>query len=228
MENGEKLFDTFGEYLEKCGDVEFDFFCDDLYCDHTVVWNSYNDKLTEKAKEKWNKLLGSKYEVTYSDDKYRIRQINIPDENLRKSCLDFAYAQAGYIPASEYDELFCSENRICIGNCYVNFGIKTTSLSGETRQDCENLNMTDCMTLYGRIAMNNPVSCETALTVNAVSVAGNTTVPLIVCRKGTFSYVNNWQTDKLLGNEKIFKMIADKAKIEAKSYNKFEEEEPEV
>lgn len=131
MENGEKLFDTFGEYLEKCGDVEFDFFCDDLYCDHTVVWNSYNDKLTEKAKEKWNKLLGSKYEVTYSDDKYRIRQINIPDENLRKSCLDFAYAQAGYIPASEYDELFCSENRICIGNCYVNFGIKTTSLSGE-------------------------------------------------------------------------------------------------
>ena len=170
MGNEEKLFDTFGEYLDKCGDVEFDFFCDDLYCDHTVVWNSYNDKLTEKAKEKWNKLLGSKYEVTYSDDKYRIRQINIPDENLRKSCLDFAYAQAGYIPASEYDELFCSENRICIGNCYVNFGIKTTSLSGEIRQDCENLNMTDCMTLYGRIAMNNPVSCETALTVNAVSV----------------------------------------------------------
>lgn len=114
-----------------------------------------------------------------------------------------------------------------IGNCYVNFGIKTTSLSGETRQDCENLNMTDCMTLYGRIAMNNPVSCETALTVNAVSITGNTTVPLIVCRKGTFSYVNNWQTDKLLGNEKMFKMIADKAKIEAKSYNKFEEE-PEV
>ena len=227
MENEEKLFDTFGEYLDKCGDVEFDFFCDDLYCDHTVVWNSYNDKLTEKAKEKWNKLLGSKYEVTYSDDKYRIRQINIPDENLRKSCLDFAYAQAGYIPASEYDALFCSENRICIGNCYVNFGIKTTSLSGEIRQDCENLNMTDCMTLYGRIAMNNPVSCETALTVNAVSVTGNTTVPLIVGRKGTFSYVNNWQTDKLLGNEKMFKMIADKAKIEAKSYNKFEEE-PEV
>ena len=110
----------------------------------------------------------------------------------------------------------------------MNFGIKTTSLSGEIRQDCENLNMTDCMTLYGRIAMNNPVSCETALTVNAVSVAGNTTVPLIVCKKGTFSYVNNWQTDKLLGNEKMFKMIADKAKIEAKSYNKFEEEEPEV
>ena len=50
MENEEKLFDTFGEYLDKCGDVEFDFFCDDLYCDHTVVWNSYNDKLTEKAK----------------------------------------------------------------------------------------------------------------------------------------------------------------------------------
>lgn len=25
MENGEKLFDTFGEYLDKCGDVEFDF-----------------------------------------------------------------------------------------------------------------------------------------------------------------------------------------------------------
>ena len=24
MENGEKLFDTFGEYLEKCGDVEFE------------------------------------------------------------------------------------------------------------------------------------------------------------------------------------------------------------
>lgn len=119
-------------------------------------------------------------------------------------------------------------NVTSIGNCYVNFGIKTTSLSGETRQDCENLNMTDCMTLYGRIAMNNPVSCETALTVNAVSVTGNTTVPLIVCRKGTFSYVNNWQTDKLLGNEKMFKMIADKAKIEAKSYNKFEEEEPEV
>ncbi len=46
-------------------------------------------------------------------------------------------------------------------------------------------------------------------------------------QKGTFSYVNNWQTDKLLGNEKMFKMIADKAKIEAKSYNKFEEE-PEV
>lgn len=228
MGNKEKLFDTFGEYLDKCGDVEFDFFCDDLYCDHTVVWNSYNDKLTEKAKEKWNKLLGSKYEVTYSDDKYRIRQINIPDENLRKSCLDFAYAQAGYIPASEYDELFCSENRICIGDCYVNFGIKTTSLSGETRQDCENLNMTDCMTLYGRIAMNNPVSCETALTVNAVSVTGSTTVPLIVCRKGTFSYVNAWQTDKLLGNEKMFRMIADKAKIEAKTYNKFEEEEPEV
>ena len=87
MGNEEKLFDTFGEYLDKCGDVEFDFFCDDLYCDHTVVWNSYNDKLTEKAKEKWNKLLGSKYEVTYSDDKYRIRQINIPDENLRKSAL---------------------------------------------------------------------------------------------------------------------------------------------
>ena len=51
MGNEEKLFDTFGEYLDKCGDVEFDFFCDDLYCDHTVVWNSYNDKLTEKAKE---------------------------------------------------------------------------------------------------------------------------------------------------------------------------------
>lgn len=41
MGNEEKLFDTFGEYLDKCGDVEFDFFCDDLYCDHTVVWNSY-------------------------------------------------------------------------------------------------------------------------------------------------------------------------------------------
>lgn len=227
MENGEKLFDTFGEYLEKCGDVEFDFFCDNSYCDLTVVWNSFNDKLTEKGKEKWNVLLKAKYEITYTDDKYHIRQINIPDENLRKTCLDFAYAQAGYIPMSEYEDLFICENRICIGNCYVNFGIKTTSLTGETRQDCEDLNMADCITLYRRIALNNPVSCETIMTVNAVNTYENTTVPLIVCRKGTFNYVNNWQTDKLLGKEEMFKMIADKAKIEAKSCNNFEEE-PEV
>lgn len=229
MNNGEKLYDTFGEYLEKCGDVEFDFFCDNLYCDHTIVWNSFNNKLTEKAKEKWNSLFNSKYEMSYTDDKYHIRQINIPNENLRKDCLDFAYSQAGYIPYSEHNELFYNENRIFTGDkCYVNFGVMTVSSTGEIRQDAENLNMSDCMSIYKQIAMNNPVSCKTVMTVNAVSSVGKTTVPIVVCNKGRFEYNNKWQTDELLCKENLFRMIADKAKSETKVYNKFEDEELEV
>ena len=57
--------------------------------------------------------------------------------------------------------------------------------------------------------MNNPVSCETALTVNAVSVAGNTTVPLIVCKKGTFSYVDVYKRQVFYG--KCRKIVLSKS-----------------
>lgn len=226
----EKIYDTFGEYLKNCGDVEFDLFCSNVYCDCTIFWNSLNNKLTEKGNLRWRQLLSSKYEILYTDDKYRIRQVNILDETLQKTCFDFAYAATGYVSASEHDELFVDENRLCMGECYVNYYVSTVLPTGEEQLNNENLDLSEALAIFKKTAYNNPIKCMTVLGADAATTNGNgAKIPVINCTKGIFKYYDDWK-NTIIGNDDLFKFVADRLKNAAKDFNKDElfEDEQEV
>lgn len=218
----EKIYDTFGDYLKNCGDVEFDLFCNDVYCDCTIVWNSLNNKLTEKGNSRWKQLLSSKYEISYTDDNYHIRQVNIPNETLQKSCFDFAYSATGYISASEHDELFIDENRLCMGECYVNYYVSTVLPTGEEQLNYKNLDLPGALAIFKATAYNNPIKCVTVLGTDAVTANGICAkVPIVNCAKGTFKYYDDWK-NTIIGNDELFKFMADRMKNAAKDFNKDE------
>lgn len=111
---------------------------------------------------------------------------------------------------------------------FFNLPVEADDLKENTNGILTTLNDFETIHSRGSSAIGKAYESGITLYLNEEDTEVRAEILPDVCRKGTFSYVNNWQTDKLLGNEKMFKMIADKAKIEAKSYNKFEEEEPEV